>query len=152
MKKIILFILLIFTLCNCVTIKNYYWQYSEYDLIRRNSLYFIQLTVNNKTALFLIDSGSSKSFLDITQYDKYEFMYIDKPIERYIGIGGFQNIYTVFGYEIKEMFVPMLGINLEELNPYFKSDNIKITGIIGSEYLLTRNAVIDYENNKLYLK
>ena len=79
-------------------------------------------------------------------------MYIDKPIERYVGIGGFQNIYTIFDYTIYEMFIPMLGINLEELNPYFQSDNIKIAGIIGSEYLANRNAIFDYEKNKLYLK
>ena len=66
-----------FIFSSCVSIKNYYWQYTEYDLIRKNNLYFLQLTVNNKKALFLIDSGSTKSFLDINQYDKYKFMYID---------------------------------------------------------------------------
>lgn len=144
--------MIMFIFSSCVSIKNYYWQYTEYDLIRKNNLYFLQLTVNNKKALFLIDSGSTKSFLDINQYDKYKFMYIDKPIERYVGIGGFQNIYTIFDYTIDEMFIPMLGINLEELNPYFQSDNIKIAGIIGSEYLANRNAIFDYEKNKLYLK
>ena len=51
-----------FIFSSCVSIKNYYWQYTEYDLIRKNNLYFLQLTVNNKKALFLINSGSLSHF------------------------------------------------------------------------------------------
>lgn len=150
--KYFLIILLLLLCTGCITTKNFYSQYNKYDVIMQNSLLFIQLTLNNKSSLFLIDTGSSKSFLDINKIEKYKFGYINKPIEKYVGIGGLQSIYTVYEYKITEMHIPFLGINLEELNPYFKKDNLTIVGLIGSDYLVFRNAIIDYENSKLYLK
>lgn len=139
-------------MCSCSVNKNYFWQYSKYELIKKSNLHFIKLTLNNKQALFLIDSGSSKSFIDINQYEYYKFLYIDKPIEKYIGIGGPQNIFAIFNYNIDEMFIPMLGIDLDEINPYFISNDINISGIIGADYLNSRSAIINYDNNNLYLK
>ena len=150
MKKII--IILVLLLFGCVSSKNFYDQYDKYNIIRQNNILFIKLTLNDKSTLFLIDSGSSKSFLDINKYKKYNFSYINQPIERYVGIGGLQNIYIIFDYNIKELHIPFLGIDLEELNPYFKKDNFVVAGLIGSDYLLSRNAIIDYENSILYLK
>ena len=145
-------IILVLLLCSCATMKNFYSQYDAYYIIKQNNLLFVQLTLNDKPTLFLLDTGSSKSFLDINKATTYHFTYIDKPIEKYAGIGGLENIYTVVDYEIKGMHIAFLGISLEELNPYFKKDNLKIAGLIGSDYLIIRNAIIDYEKSILYLK
>lgn len=146
------FIILVLLCTSCITMNKFYSQYDEYDIIQQNSLLFVKLTLNDKPTLFLIDTGASKSFLDINKSENYNFTYINKPIEKYVGIGGLQSIYTVLKYDIKEMYIPFLGISLEELIPYFRKDNLKIVGLIGSDYLLARKAIIDYENSILYLK
>lgn len=150
MKHFLLILVLLF--CSCTTMKKFYSQYDSYKIIKENNLLFVRLTLNDKPTLFLIDSGASKSFLDINKTENYSFSYINKPIEKYAGVGGLENIYTVINYKIKEMHIPFLGISLEELNPYFRKDNLKVAGLIGSDYLLSRNAIIDYENSVLYLK
>ena len=140
-------------LCSgCMTMKKFYSQYDSYFTIKQNNLLFVQLVLNDKPTLFLIDSGASKSFLDINKAEYYKFTHTNKPIEEIVGIGGLQNIYMVSDYKIKGLYINFLGINLEELSPYFKKDNLKIAGLIGSDYLLLRSAIIDYENSRLYLK
>ena len=80
-------IILVLLLCSCATMKNFYSQYDAYYIIKQNNLLFVQLTLNDKPTLFLLDTGSSKSFLDINKATTYHFTYIDKPIEKYAGIG-----------------------------------------------------------------
>ena len=146
-------LILVLVLCSgCMTMSKFYSQYDSYFTIKQNNLLFVQLVLNEKPTLFLIDSGSSKSFLDINKASTYNFTYINQPIEKYVGIGGLQSIYVVSDYKIKGVYIEFLGISLEELSPYFKKDNLKIVGLIGSDYLLSRNAIIDYENSRLYLK
>lgn len=146
------FIILLLLCSSCMTQKKFYSQYESYFTIKQNNLLFVQLILNDKPTLFLIDSGASKSFLDINKAENYKFNYVNQPIEKYVGIGGLQSIYVVSDYKIKGMNIEFLGISLEELSPYFKKDNLKIAGLIGSDYLLSRNAIIDYENSRLYLK
>jgi hypothetical protein len=117
-----------------------------------NNLLLIELTLNGKPALFLIDTGANKSLLDINKVEKYKFSFLETPFEKFVGIGGLQNIHIIWDYQLKEFFQPMFGIDLAELNPYFKSDNIDIAGILGSDFLRDKKAVIDYENLKLYIK
>ena len=150
--KLFLVILVMLLSGGCMTMNKFYSQYDSYFTIKQNNLLFVQLTLNDKSTLFLIDSGASKSFLDINKSEYYKFTYTNKPIEEIVGIGGLQNIYRVSNYNIKGMYIEFLGINLEELSPYFKKDNLKIAGLIGSDYLLLRKAIIDYENSRLYLK
>jgi len=150
--KHFLIILVLFLCSGCMTMNKFYSQYDKYYIIKQNNLLFVQLRLNDKPTLFLIDTGSSKSFLDINKALTYHFTYIDKPIEKYAGIGRLENIYTVVDYEISGMHIAFLGISLEELNPYFRKDNLKIAGLIGSDYLIIRNAIIDYEKSLLYLK
>ena len=145
-------LILVLLLCSCTTMKKFYSQYDSYNIIKENNLLYVKLTLNDTPTLFLVDSGASKSFLDINKTEKYSFNYINKPIEKFAGVVGIGNIYTVMDYKIKEMHIPFLGISLEELNPYFSKDNLKVAGLIGSDYLLSRNAIIDYENSLLYLK
>jgi hypothetical protein len=111
----------------------------------------MEVVLNGKKAFLLIDTGASKSLLDINKSSKYNFSYNKLNIEKYIGIGGIQDMYTIYNYKIDNFFIPMIGTDLSEIAPFFNYDGIYIVGIIGSDFLNNRNAIIDYKNNKLLL-
>jgi hypothetical protein len=113
---------------------------------------FVNVTLNDKTCLLLIDTGASRSLLNINKCNKYGFGYIKSEKINYIGIGGVQDIYVIYDYKIDDFFISMLGADLEDVTRYFNEDNIDIIGIMGSDFLNDNNAIIDYQNLKLYVK
>jgi hypothetical protein len=150
MKK--LFFILLILLYSCA-VDNYYSNriYNIFDLIKINDLLFFKAKLNGKNVMFLIDTGSNKSLLDINKSEKYGYKY-NKAGESIISIGGKENIYHVWGFTTDIFFIPFLGIDMIEISPYFKKDDMEIIGIIGSNTLNGWDAIIDYEQMKLYLK
>jgi len=150
MKKVI-YILLVFFLLGCTTTK-YYPRHKEINLFEHNNMLFIQVVLNEKKAFLLLDTGASRSLLDIAQAKKYEFNFLEISTKQYVGIGGLQDVYVVYNYKIKEIFVPFLGMDLTEITQYFNQDDIFIVGIIGSDFLQRFNAKIDFSTHKLYIQ
>ena len=149
MKKILsLLICCIFLFSSCA-VQQDLSNKTVIELNNHRGLMFIDVTVNGKPARLLIDTGASKSLIDITQNEKYEFSYLDFPQQRYIGLGGLKDVYVVFDYKIEPMFVSFLGADLTELMGYFNDDEIFILGILGSNFFDQHNAVIDYRRNLL---
>ena len=64
-KKVICFCLLVVILIDCSSTK-YYYNFNEINLIEYNNMHLINIVLNGKKAYLLIDTGSSKSLLDIS--------------------------------------------------------------------------------------
>lgn len=151
MKKIIILIFLLFM---SVFVYSQSHKYTKIKLKTYNNLLFTKVTFNGVKCWLLIDSGASKSLLDINKTEKYKFSYI--PIKdttrKYIGLGGITDIYIVFDYKIDEYHVTFLGTDLYYVNKYLNKKNIDIIGIIGGDFLSNHNAYIDYKKKTLYIK
>lgn len=154
MKK--LFFLFISTLllssCSLLKTPEIYKGYIELPLVKSKGMLFLNVTLNGKKAMLLIDTGSSKSLLDINKENKYNFKHTNFKFDKFVGIGGVQDIYIVYDYKFDRFMIPMVGTTLEEITPYFFSDGIEIVGIIGSDFLNDNDAKIDYENYILYIR
>jgi hypothetical protein len=112
---------------------------------------FIKITLNNKKVLLLIDTGASKSLLDINKSKKYNFNYLKFKEERFFGIGGFQEIYIVYDYKIDEYFIRFLGTDLSKIIPILNKDDNDIIGVVGSDFFNDNKVVIDYNLMKMYI-
>jgi hypothetical protein len=121
---------------------------AKHSLIICQGHYFLQMTINNKPALFIIDSGSSKSIIDVSKDSVYNFSYIEFGDQQYAGIGGNSQIYMVYNYIIVETQNAFLGVNIGKMLSFFKTD-IPIVGILGSDFLFNSKAVLNYGNNTI---
>lgn len=147
-QLLILLIPLLFTACNTtkVTIPG------EVDLIEMNNLHFIKIVLNGEEVNLLIDSGATTSLLDITQAEKYGFEYLMFKKDYYIGLGGKQDIYVVYAFNMPQPFIPFLGADLSQITEYFIEKEFPIVGIVGADFLEKYDVKIDFFLNKMYLK
>jgi len=122
----------------------------EVKMIEHYDMHFIKVVINGHDLNLLVDTGASKSILDISQSDKYGFSYIMLSKDQYVGIGGVQDIYVVYDYEIDEIFVSFLGADLSEVRGWFEETGVTIDGILGSNFLEKHNCKIDFTKNILY--
>lgn len=104
----------------------------------------IKCTINGKKARLLIDTGATSSFLDLNQRGKYDFK-ISKSDADVAGIGGSRDIYRV-----KDL---VLKFGHSEIKHTFKATDLSdvakvkhIVGIIGTDFLKKRNAMINYKD------
>lgn len=153
MKKIIL-ILVTFLLFGCsanqkiINIPN---TYTEYNLDKFNDLYLLPITLNGKRTKLIVDTGASKSLLDINKCEYFGYTYTVISLTKYVGIGGATDIYVVYDYNVDLFYVSFLGADLIDITSYFRIDGNQIVGILGSDFLFRAGAIIDYTTNKLYL-
>ena len=144
MKKILL--ILTFTLvilsCEKNEIPN------TIDFNTQNNLPMIKVNLNGKKAKFLVDSGASISILDSSAVSYYNFKvyrYTDMNVS---GVGGRIKLYYVKDakliYGNEPMYVRFKSANLFKLRK-----ELGIIGIIGGDFLIQNNMVLDYKNNKL---
>ncbi|MDD5648977.1 MAG: aspartyl protease family protein [Candidatus Nanoarchaeia archaeon] len=124
----------------------------HYNLQKLNNHIFITLTLNNKPALFIIDSGSTKSIIDISKSKVFAFNYIEFGDQKYMGIGGLSQIYMVYDYTVKEISTPFLGVNLSQMTSLFDANGAEIAGILGSDFLNDNEVIINFKNNTLTMK
>ena len=154
MKILIYLFIVIFLFTSCVPTQKMIIipdNYTEYQLEKFNDLYLLDVTLNGKKTKLLLDTGASKSLLDINKCQYFGFEYSVQSLTKYVGIGGATDIYVVYNYNIDLFFVSFLGADLSEISKYFKMDGNKIVGILGSDFLIRTNAIIDYSTNKLYI-
>jgi hypothetical protein len=150
MRKIIVLLFLI--LIGCSSVQNVIsYDFKEvFSLDAKNNMLFIEITLNGKPGILLIDTGSSKSLLDINKAEEYGYQYLLLATDQYIGLGGLQDIYVVFAANIEEFFTPFLGTDLSEITGYFNKDGIEIVGILGADFLNMHQMVIDFKKNLMY--
>jgi len=121
------------------------------ELTETNGMHFVDIKLNSKKGKLLIDTGASKSLLDITKAEDYGFKYVLLSKDQYVGLGGLIDVYVIYEYEVGEFFIPFLGSDLSEIQNYFVKDGIEIIGILGSDFLERSEATIDFKANRLLL-
>ena len=122
----------------------------EVRLIEHFNMHFITVVINDVPTKLLVDTGASKSILDISQSEDLGFSYLMLSKDQYVGIGGVQDIYVVYDYKIDRIFVSFLGADLSEVRAEFEENGISIGGILGSDFLERHNCKIDFKKNILY--
>jgi len=149
--KQLLFLLTILMLTSCVSSYKLWNVDKEINLYQNNDMHFINITLNGIDGKLLIDTGASKSLLDISKAEKYGFDYVLIAKNKYVGIGGLEDIYAIYNVEISESFIPFLGADISEIQEYFIKDGISIVGILGVDFLEKHDCIIDFKKNKLYI-
>jgi len=145
MKKFLIILFIFLTSCAI-----YNWGPQEVKMVEHYDLHFVKVKVNGKEGKLLVDTGASKSLLDITKAEEYGFSYILLG-EQYVGIGGVTDIYVIYDYKIEGPWVTFLGADLTHIQEYFTKDDIHIIGILGVDFLETNNCELDFTNNTLYI-
>jgi|GEM_PF-617519 len=148
LKSLILFSLL---LISCATTPPEF-SGQVIKLKEKKGMHFVEITLNGIKSKLLLDTGASKSLLDISQAEVYGFNYTLLSKNQYVGLGGLLDVYITYDYKVVEFFIPFLGADLSEIQNYFKKDGIFIVGVLGSDFLESKMASINFETNKLYLK
>ena len=146
MKLYVIILFLFLTSCAA-----YHWGTDEVNLVEHYDLHFVNIKINGKPGKLLVDTGASKSLLDISKSEEYGFSYLLLG-EQYVGLGGVTDIYVIYDYRIEGPWVTFLGADLSHIQEYFTRDDIHIVGILGVDFLESNNCRIDFTKNKLYIK
>lgn len=135
--------------------KNSLTKLSFADYMGRLNLPIITLTNNGQTFNFLVDTGASISVVDSIVLDKIEHTKLNTVGEAY-GIDG--NIVKVNYVSIElakedmtftEQFQVM---RLDAFDNLKETDNLELSGILGSAFLKAHGFVIDFEKLTLCTK
>lgn len=130
-----------------------------YDLIGLHKMKTGHITatinVNGKPCEFLVDTGGGGTLIDISNKEKYGLEALGKR-DYAAGIGSVSSlvrtsaILQVNGKEFKSDKLFLMDISY--LNAEFKkTKGRKVDGVLGTDFLETHKAVIDYPHSKLYL-
>jgi len=150
MNKLIFII--IFFIVSCSIPRSSTIGIQEIKLHEWKNMHFIDITLNGKDSKLLIDTGASKSLLDISKAEEYQFSYVLLSNNQYVGLGGLESIYAPYDYKIEDFIISFLGADLSEIQHYFNRDGVYIVGILGSDYLEKNDCRIDFKKNILYIK
>jgi hypothetical protein len=143
-----LFIILIVVSMGCVPTNSVYGE-QNITLVEHNNMHFINVTFNGKKTKLLVDTGASKSLIDINKAEEYGFSYAMLSRQQYVGLGGLLDIYVVYDYQLTGPHITFLGADLTDINYYFNKEGIEIIGILGSDFLERNEATIDFKTNIL---
>lgn len=119
----------------------------------------VSCKINQHHALFVIDTGASKTVLD-TGFENIKTESISPSIEsETAGIGGNKfdvELVRIDNFSIDEFFIGSLNVALIDLSGvnemYNKHCNISISGLLGSDFLLKHKACIDYSKRLMVLE
>ena len=113
----------------------------------------IQKDINNKEVLFILDSGANISIIDSTWYynNRQVFTETEDVNMVLIGISGIVSINSKIVYtEIDEDYVVFAITDLVPVTQNLSKQGFKIVGILGSDYLMDNNLIIDYKKQAVY--
>jgi len=110
------------------------------------------LKLNNKDAIFLVDTGASNSCFDILKKDKFNLqsrgikIELTSAAEKKLGAISSDNCKLIFNPQ-KVKDVRLMLIDMSTINEALREQKEKeIDGILGSDILNEIKAKIDYEN------
>ena len=154
MKKISILIIILL-IANIFFIKNRFpkvipFKNSHNEDIR---IPIIQKDINNKEVLFILDSGANISIIDSTWYynNRQVFTETEDVNMVLIGISGIVSINSKIVYtEIDEDYVVFAITDLVPVTQNLSKQGFKIVGILGSDYLMDNNLIIDYKKQAVY--
>lgn len=127
-------------------------------LHQRADLLFVTLKVNDKKAIFLVDTGASKSLIDQNQTQRYQFTLINELGSGTVrGLGGQEQLrpiqdITVTHQQIKLRGLKFYATDLNPINRHLEQYGFSILGVVGADFLNRNQATISYSDHTVTLK
>lgn len=144
MKKIILLLLLIFS--SCVDLKT-----SQNDFINTDcNIPIIECVLGIDTVNMIVDTGAEYSLIDSKYLENNECFTVVNSIEtQFSGIGGINTqISRIVSTNSSLGYITFVEQNLDAVVESLS--NYNIVGLIGSDFLKSRNYIVDYKMRKIY--
>jgi len=121
-------------------------------LVNDNRHLFLQCSINEKPALFLLDTGSGISIIDANQIVKYNLNIKAEWGSGVInGLGVLEKVqylsnvkFKINGTDYNPVFY---SADLANINQAFASRKIKISGILGGDFFKQYRATINYKES-----
>jgi hypothetical protein len=114
---------------------------------------------DGETGYWVLDTGASKTVFDKNQKQNYKINAQESEKIHTAGIGD-KPLETAIGYlhpfwlgklKVKNLRVALL--DLAHINQFYsKAANLHICGLIGGDFLMKHQAVVDYRNRVLIIK
>ncbi|MCB4799830.1 retropepsin-like aspartic protease [Neotamlana laminarinivorans] len=144
-----------------VSLQNYLLEkgYSKVKLhLTKTNHFEIKASINNKSGLFILDTGASNSCVGFEAIDTFKLKAEDSIIKA-AGAGA-TNMSAKMSKKNKVKIgkwsnskIALVLFDLTHVNTALKDHNSKpVDGIIGADILKKGKAIIDYEKKYLYLK
>lgn len=124
-------------------------------LILSDSRPLVEVEINGRPAVMLVDTGSSSGLIDINQMDDYGFSLMAKTDIEISSIGGKR----CESYRVRDLWVRLEGISIYQFlatdisliaESIHKETGYRISGIIGYDQI--KNAEIKIEANNNLIK
>lgn len=123
-------------------------------LILSDSRPLVEVEINGRPAVMLVDTGSSTGLIDINQMDEYGFSLMAKTDMVIISIGEKQ----CESYRVRDLWVRLEGIAIYQflatdislvVESIYKETGYRISGIIGYDQIKNAEIKIDASNNQI---
>ena len=114
----------------------------------------VEVEINGRPAVMLVDTGSSTGLIDINQMDEYVFSLMAKTDMVIISIGEKQ----CESYRVRDLWVRLEGISIYQFlatdisliaESIHKETGYRISGIIGYDQIKNAEIKIDASNNQI---
>lgn len=121
-------------------------------LILSDSRPLVEVEINGRPAVMLVDTGSSTGLIDVNQMDEYGFSLMAKTDMIIISIGEKQ----CESYRVRDLWVRLEGISIYQFlatdisliaESIYKETGYRISGIIGYDQIKNAEIKIDASNN-----
>ena len=146
MQKIILTLLMSLVLLSCGETK------TQNDFINTDcNIPIIECVLGNDTVDLIVDSGAEYSLISSDYYNQNpnNFTVVNEIETQFSGIGGINTqISKIVATNSNLGYVTFIEQNLNAVVESLPQYNI--VGLIGSDFLKSRNYVIDYNKRKIY--
>lgn len=112
----------------------------------------VVLSINGKPARLLVDTGASKSFINLRAYKQYKFgIFMNKPAGFVFGASGVDMPYfDVFNCKLTTKEGKVLNVRFSALDMNSSAGKMGLVGIIGIDFMRTNNVVLDFKNNVMH--
>lgn len=123
-------------------------------LILSDSRPLVEVEINGRPAVMLVDTGSSTGLIDINQMDEYGFSLMAKTDMVISSIGGKR----CESYRVRDLWVRLEGISIYQFlatdisliaESIHKETGYRISGIIGHDQIKNAEIKIDASNNQI---
>lgn len=146
MKKYFLVLLMSLVLLSCSETK------TQNDFINTDcNIPIIECVLGNDTVDLIVDSGAEYSLISSEYYNQnpHNFTVVNEIETQFSGIGGVNTqISKIVAINSNLGYVTFIEQNLNAVVESLPQYNI--VGLIGSDFLKSRNYVIDYNKRKIY--
>jgi len=116
------------------------------------------IKLNKKKGLFIIDTGASNSCIDKEKINFFKLIKNDSEIE--VSSAGKEKLKvtptkkSVFNFKNnKSLELSLMLLDMNSINSSLLDQNGQtVDGILGADFLLKSNSIIDYKTKKIFLK